>query len=1066
MPPPAQPLPALPNSGTIADTVEKMPALAPVRPTATPIEDRQPWGDWLTGGSFSGANLHAGRISARADRSDFDEIRIRDGYAPIVAALGLPETENPIAFYSLDPQAQARVGTLGQPSRLATAARQGESSPFGSTYMATRDLQERLIADQIHARRAKDPKFLPGVPDTVDGLHAYFLAEESKKRRAAEGVLEASPGLATSLSSFAGSAIETFHDPLNIATLPIGGGGKTLVGIAAREALVNGILELGQQPIVAANRAELGEHLTVGEALANSGTAAVGGAALGTGFHLGGRLVSKVAGNLDLANTLSYKIYAAMPERLQRQWGAAIVTKWAKRLEAGETLNDVFANLSNVELAALSRSVVGEGKLTPDEIAAGHVLTRAQEVGESSPFHAGPAGDGAHEQGLAAGIKDLEDRLTPQEPPARGPLTVESYVDDYIAGKGRGDPEMEQFGANNGPQIEAEFQRRAAAAGVGRPRVDVSTGPRPQQPGTAPVAGPAAIERFIAKTHHAENATGNVNARNPESSASGPWQFTDGTFRDYHKKVLGTDPGAHPSDAVKNDPATQKRLMDALTRDNAEHLASIGEAVNEGNLYLEHFLGRGDAARVFKAGADTPIERVLSADVLRRNSFLKGKSASETIAWAHAKMGGAVPSVGSRPGFASTLDAAGDDPAVAQLRAEAMQLDDAVIGITRMPDGSPVTLHATRVPASSILIDADRFQFKSGGDAAGVTDRLKGVNEWDPGLAGRVTLWQDNEGRLFAADGHQRVGLAKRVGADTPIDAMVLRERDGISAETARTWAALKNVAEGTGSAVDAAKVIRGGGGEALLKRLPPRSALVRDAGALYRLSDDAFGAVVNEVIPPDQAAVIGHLLPTGPKRTRRWSTCWSRPTPPTAARPRALSARASRQGFMWNIRTNCSAPARSRARLCSSARRCSRKGLPSSAKCGWCIARPPRTWTRSRRPDRASPPSKARRRPRPMTKRSKSSRASRSAAARSPTPSTTPPASSPAAASSPALQGVSPSASDSSTLESSGGMQDQETTLQAVSSLMELDAGAMLSKRARQYARNRQIKSSRAYSS
>lgn len=38
---------------------------------------------------------------------------------------------------------------------------------------------------------------------------------------------------------------------------------------------------------------------------------------------------------------------------------------------------------------------------------------------------------------------------------------VRSYVDDYIAGRGRNSAEHEQFAANHGREIEEEFQRRA-----------------------------------------------------------------------------------------------------------------------------------------------------------------------------------------------------------------------------------------------------------------------------------------------------------------------------------------------------------------------------------------------------------------------------------------------------------------------------------------------------------------------------------------------------------------------------------------------------------------------------
>jgi hypothetical protein len=223
------------------------------------------------------------------------------------------------------------------------------------------------------------------------------------------------------------------------------------------------------------------------------------------------------------------------------------------------------------------------------------------------------------------------------------------------------------------------------------------------------------------------------------------------------------------------------------------------------------------------------------------------------------------------------------------------------IGLTRAPDGSPVNLYTRSVPSSSIGVDASRFQFKSGGDQFGVTERLKGVKEWDAGLAGRVTLWEDEGGKLWLADGHQRHGLARRIsdehGADIPLDAMILRSSDGISAEDARVWAALKNIAEGTGSPVDAAKVLRDGG-EHLLDRLPPKSALVRDGAALSRLSDDAFGAVYNERIPADQAAVIGHLLPNDPDKHAAMVDLLIKADPPNRSQAQSIVRQAIAAGF------------------------------------------------------------------------------------------------------------------------------------------------------------------------
>lgn len=186
-------------------------------------------------------------------------------------------------------------------------------------------------------------------------------------------------------------------------------------------------------------------------------------------------------------------------------------------------------------------------------------------------------------------------------------------------------------------------------------------------------------------------------------------------------------------------------------------------------------------------------------------------------------------------------------------------------------DTAPVSAPPMDVPIGpyrqfrpeELKVDAKRFQFKEGGDDAGVTDRLKGVKKWDPTKAGQTLVWEDKDGNFFIADGHQRHGLATRMaaeGQDVRIPAYVLREADGISAEEARVLAAAKNIAEGTGSAVDGAKILRQRPDMEI--NLPPSSALVRDAVGLAKLSDDAFGMVVNKKVPPAYAALVGKYAP------------------------------------------------------------------------------------------------------------------------------------------------------------------------------------------------------------
>jgi hypothetical protein len=173
-----------------------------------------------------------------------------------------------------------------------------------------------------------------------------------------------------------------------------------------------------------------------------------------------------------------------------------------------------------------------------------------------------------------------------------------------------------------------------------------------------------------------------------------------------------------------------------------------------------------------------------------------------------------------------------------------------------------------------IGVDARTFQFKGGGDEFGVTDRLQFITEWDPQLAGVVTVYEYADGRLFVADGHQRVGLARRLMAQNPdlniqLYGYRLREIDGITPEQAMISAAITNIAQGTGSIIDAAKIARMDPERfrsMVGRTLPPTSQLVRQARDMMALSQDAFGSVINEVIPSNYGAVVGRILGDRPE--------------------------------------------------------------------------------------------------------------------------------------------------------------------------------------------------------
>jgi hypothetical protein len=199
------------------------------------------------------------------------------------------------------------------------------------------------------------------------------------------------------------------------------------------------------------------------------------------------------------------------------------------------------------------------------------------------------------------------------------------------------------------------------------------------------------------------------------------------------------------------------------------------------------------------------------------------------------------------------------------------------IGSDATPTPTPVTSEPTAAAPQTgayvmlrpdqLQVDPKRFQFKES-DEQGVTGVLRGTTKWESDLASPIMAWQDNSGQYWVADGHQRHDLATRATAagqpNVEMPARVYREADGYTPEHMRVLAAYKNIAEGSGTAIDAAKVLRAKvalPGDRALPSLPPRSQMVQQGNALAKLGDEAFGIVVNGIVPPGYAAHVGDLI-------------------------------------------------------------------------------------------------------------------------------------------------------------------------------------------------------------
>jgi len=168
------------------------------------------------------------------------------------------------------------------------------------------------------------------------------------------------------------------------------------------------------------------------------------------------------------------------------------------------------------------------------------------------------------------------------------------------------------------------------------------------------------------------------------------------------------------------------------------------------------------------------------------------------------------------------------------------------------------------VHPGELKVDPKRFQFKlNTANPAGVTDELKTVKNWNPDFAGVLSTWRDPaNGQEYVVNGHHRHELAHRLG----VPSVAVRQIKAKNAVEARAKGALINIAEGRGTAVDAAKFMRDTGttvGDFAAHGVPLKSGQLADqATALTRLSDKAFDRLVRGDLDQTRALAVAKFLP------------------------------------------------------------------------------------------------------------------------------------------------------------------------------------------------------------
>ena len=147
---------------------------------------------------------------------------------------------------------------------------------------------------------------------------------------------------------------------------------------------------------------------------------------------------------------------------------------------------------------------------------------------------------------------------------------------------------------------------------------------------------------FLDRLMQAESG-GRQFAKNPASSALGPFQFISSTFLDVLQRYL-PQAAEGKSDAeilaLRVDPQIARDAALAYTRANAAFMLERGIVSQPSHLRLAFLVGPSGAVNVIAAKPETPVADLLSKAALEANPFLSAMTAAQLIERAEREAAG------------------------------------------------------------------------------------------------------------------------------------------------------------------------------------------------------------------------------------------------------------------------------------------------------------------------------------------------------------------------------------------------------------------------------------------